>query len=103
MGRQEIGSSRALAKLTGMNHATLNSRLNMSRSGERIPLAVDELWRIAQVLGVSPADLVHRASLAARTAPASGGDTETKRRYAAGYDSAAQRERRGGANRDESA
>lgn len=70
MARHDVSSVRGLAELTGMNHATLNSRLNRdSRTGKRVPLGQEDLWRIAEALDVNVYDLVRRASAAVTQPP----------------------------------
>jgi len=66
MGRQEIGGVRALATKMGLrSHGALNDRLNKSsRTGQRVSIGAEDLWRIAVALGVEPVELIRRASAA---------------------------------------
>lgn len=67
MARNDIRSVRALADKTGGSHAALNDRLNRSsRTGKRVAIGQEDLWRIAEALNVEPGELVHRAAEAVR-------------------------------------
>lgn len=64
MGRQGIRSVRALAEKMGVPHTPLNDRLNKSsRTGKRVAIGQDDLWRICEALGVQPWEIVRRAGV----------------------------------------
>lgn len=60
MGRQNIGSVRALAELLGTNNVYWNDRLN-KKPGQRTPITMPDLARLSAVLHVEPQELVGRA------------------------------------------
>ncbi len=66
MGRRGVSSSRALADLIGANSQWMSQRLDGgNRRGERVPLTVSDLSRIAAVLDVDPVVLLERARIEA--------------------------------------
>lgn len=65
MARHDIGSVRALAQLVGMNHASLNDRLNRSsRTGQRVAMGMEDLVRICAVLDIEPWELMQQTTRA---------------------------------------
>lgn len=79
MGRQGIGSVRALADRLGTkNHTSVNDRLSLDKA-DRIPINAEDLASYCEVFGIEPHLLVVRAESAMLGAAARRGDDLVER------------------------